>query len=241
MDAHSALTGKFTRRVTDWRRALRRPSPRTLARALPLYHTWYYETHVWNHVTFLGIKTLKSVSDLWSYQEILWNLKPSLLVEFGTRFGGSALYFQMILSSIARHHRVLTVDVDDTHVNKRLFDNANIELFKCSSTDAMVARRIEELRQEYPGPVFFILDSDHTKDHVLKELLLLRGVTRPGDYVVVEDSNINGHPVRPDFGPGPYEALEAYFKRYPNDYEVDTKRERKFGFTFAVNGFLIRR
>ena len=90
-------------------------------------------------------------------------------------------------------------------------------------------------------PAFVILDSDHSKDHVLAELEMLRDVTRPGDYVVVEDGNINGHPVLPDFGPGPYEAIQEYEARHPEDYRHDTEREAKFGFTFAPRGYLIRK
>jgi cephalosporin hydroxylase len=77
--------------------------------------------------------------------------------------------------------------------------------------------------------------------HVHAELMLLRPITRAGDYVVVEDSNINGHPVLPGWGPGPYEAVERYMSEYPDDYRRDLPRERKFGFTFAPNGFLVRR
>ena len=69
---------------------------------------------------------------------------------------------------------------------------------------------------------------------------MLRDLTRPGDYVVVEDGNINGHPVLPDWGPGPWEAIEEYESRHPDDYRHDTEREGKFGFTFAPRGYLIR-
>jgi cephalosporin hydroxylase len=102
-------------------------------------------------------------------------------------------------------------------------------------------RANEILRTERPGPVFAILDSDHRMDHVLGEMLLLRPLLLPGDYLIVEDSNINGHPVLPDWGPGPFEAAAEYFARFPSDYERDTAREHKFSFTFATNGFLIRR
>ena len=64
------------------------------------YHKWYYDTEVWEEVRFLGVTTNKSVSDMWNYQEILSELGPSLVVEFGTRFGGSALYFSVIGRSI---------------------------------------------------------------------------------------------------------------------------------------------
>ena len=52
---------------------------------------------------------------------------------------------------------------------------------------------------------------------MLKEMKLLRHVLARGDYLVVEDTNINGHPVLPGWGPGPYEAIEAYEHEFPND------------------------
>jgi cephalosporin hydroxylase len=104
-----------------------------------------------------------------------------------------------------------------------------------------VTEIITELKQEFTGSIFAILDSDHRKEHVLNEMLLLRPLLKSGDYLVVEDGNINGHPVLPGWGEGPYEALQEYFTRYPDDYERDYAREQKFGFTFATAGFLIRR
>jgi cephalosporin hydroxylase len=56
----------------------------------------------------------------------------------------------------------------------------------------------------------------------------------------VEDSNLNGHPVMPDYGPGPFEAVERYLTAHAGSYLRDDARERKFGFTFAPGGFLIR-
>lgn len=205
-----------------------------------LYHHWYYSAYVWRETTFLGVSTLKSVSDMWNYQEIICELGSPLVVEFGTRFGGSALYFQSLLREIRPRHKVLTVDVDDKNISPLARRNPNIEIMVASSADPRVANRVRELREEYPGAAFVILDSDHSKEHVLAEMNLLRGVTRQGDYVVVEDSNINGHPVRWNFGPGPYEAIQAYEAEHPNDYRHDTARESKFAFTFAVNGFLVR-
>lgn len=63
---------------------------------------------------------------------------------------------------------------------------------------------------------------------------------RRGDYLVVEDTCINGHPLRPDFGAGPYEALEEFLRSHPGMLERDLAREQKFGFTFAPRGYLIR-
>ena len=202
------------------------------------YHKWYYESEVWEDVRFHGVVTNKSVSDMWNYQEILFELKPALIVEFGTRFGGSALFFSVIGRSINSELTVLSVDVTHAEVDPTVGDDPAIELLSCSSSSPQVAMRIEQLRAEKPGSVFFILDSDHRKAHVLEELSLLRTVVQSGDYVVVEDGNINGNPVLPGWGEGPTEALAEYFSAYPDDYERDTERETKFGFTFAPGGFL---
>jgi len=204
------------------------------------YHSWYYNQLVWTHTTFLGVPCLKSVSDMWNYQEILAERKPSLVIEFGTFNGGSALFFATILKLTSPHSRVLTVDLDQHSVNEAARSNPHIEFMEASSTSPETANRIRELRLQYPGSAFVVLDSDHSKNHVFQELLQLRQLTQSGDYVVVEDGNLNGHPVLPKFGPGPYEAIEEYFAQYPDDYVSDTAREEKFGFTFAPKGFLIR-
>lgn len=205
------------------------------------YHKWYYDTEVWEDVRFMGVVTNKSVSDMWNYQEILFELKPSLIVEFGTRFGGSALYFSVIGRSINPDIRVLSVDITHAEVDPKVPETPAVQLLTMSSADARVGEEIARLREQAPGKVFFILDSDHSKQHVLAELELLRGVIRAGDYVVVEDGNINGNPVLPGWGEGPSEALQTYAQRYPDDYLIDRDREAKFGFTFAPGGFLIKR
>lgn len=204
------------------------------------YHKWYYDNEVWEDVRFLGVVTNKSVSDMWNYQEILAELQPGLIVEFGTRFGGSALFFSVIGRAINPELRVLSVDISHAEVAQQVHNEPSIRLVTASSTDMRVADIILEMRRNTPGKVFFILDSDHTKTHVLGELALLRSAIEPGDYLVVEDGNINGHPVLPGWGDGPTEALKAYFEMYPDDYTVDVNREAKFGFTFAPSGFLIK-
>lgn len=204
------------------------------------YHKWYYGTLVWCSTSWMGVPCQKSVSDMWNYQEILWELKPSLVVEFGTCQGGSAMFFASMLREIGRPFKVLSVDVTHKSLSERARANLDVAFMESSSLAPAVTGRIRELREEFPGPVFAILDSDHSCDHVLAEMKLLRPLLKSGDYMVVEDSNVNGHPVLPGFGPGPFEAIEAYEAEYPDDYSHDRRRENKFGFTFATNGFLIR-
>ena len=62
-----------------------------------LYHKWYYERdRVWIRTRFMGISTMKSVSDMWNYQEIITDIKPAIIVEFGSFAGGSAIFFNLI-------------------------------------------------------------------------------------------------------------------------------------------------
>jgi cephalosporin hydroxylase len=207
------------------------------------YHKWYYAHYgalVWMENTWMGVKCWKSVSDMWNYQEILIELKPSLVIEFGTRYGGSALFFANVMRHSGQPFKVLSVDISHRVLDPVARRDPDILLVESSSTDPAVAERIADLKIEYPGRVFAILDSDHTMKHVLAEMKLLRPLLCAGDYLVVEDSNINGHPVLPGWGPGPFEAIEAYEDEFPDDYSHDRDRENKFGFTFATNGFMVR-
>src|SRR6202008_3988100 len=99
---------------------------------------------------------------------------------------------------------------------------------KSSSAAPAIAEQIRSLKSEFPGRIFAILDSDHSMNHVLAEMKLLRPLLSAGDYLIVEDSNVNGLPILPGWGPGPYEAIEAYEHEFPNDYKHDVARESKF-------------
>jgi cephalosporin hydroxylase len=83
-----------------------------------------------------------------------------------------------------------------------------------------------------------ILDSDHSQSHVEKELKLFAPLVTLNSYLIVEDTNINGHPAYPSFGPGPYEAVETFLRTNDN-FEVDSSRE-KFLMTFNPKGYLKR-
>ncbi len=204
------------------------------------YHKWYYDTSVWTTTTWLGVKCQKSVGDLWNYQEILFELKPSLVIEFGTCYGGSALFFATVMRQTGQPFKILSVDVSHQILDPAAERDSDILFVRSSSTAPPVVDYITRLKTQFPGKIFAILDSDHSMGHVLAEMKLLRPLLSAGDRLIVEDSNVNGHPILPGWGAGPYEAIEAYEREFPHDYTHDRARENKFGWTFAPNGFLIR-
>ena len=75
------------------------------------YHKWYYNTGVWKKTTWMGATCWKWIGDMWNYQEILFDLKPSLVIEFGTAYGGSTLFFASVMRQIGEPFKVLSVDI----------------------------------------------------------------------------------------------------------------------------------
>jgi cephalosporin hydroxylase len=102
---------------------------------------------------------------------------------------------------------------------------------------ADVVREVAELIGDARSTMV-ILDSDHTKAHVLAEMEAYAPFVSFNNYLVVEDTNINGHPAYPSFGDGPWEAVAAFTSRR-DDFETDLSRE-KFFLTFNPNGYLRR-
>ena len=205
------------------------------------YAVWFYASNVWLDMQYCGVRTLKSPQDMWNYQEIISKLKPGLVIEFGTFHGGAALYFANVLQQLGHRSRVLTVDPTDHGISPLVHQHPMIEQIRGMSVSQEVKSRIQFLRKEYPGPVFCILDGDHRAQNVFFELMMLRDLLVKGDYVINEDSNLNGHPIPAMTGEaGPWEALAEYQNHYPGDYIHDVGMEKRFGWTLATEGYLIK-
>jgi len=202
------------------------------------YFRWFHEQGVWKRMHYRGVRILKLPSDLWNYQEIFAERRIDWVVETGTRHGGSALYFADLLQMNGARGRVISIDVDPAA--NMVERHPLIDFLLGDSASPQVAAVLAQALPAGRGPLFMILDADHAKAHVLRELEQLTPLLRSGDYLVVEDTCVNGHPVRPDFGPGPWEALEEFLAARPGAFERDLAREEKFGVTAAPRGYLIK-
>lgn len=199
------------------------------------FHRLYYdELKLHKRTRWRGARVLKTPLDLWIYQELIFEMGPDLIIETGTMYGGSAFYLASILD-LADRGEVLTIDKNERAGRPQ---HPRITYLTGSSTDEGVVAEAAR-RAEGKGTVMVLLDSSHKAAHVLDELRAYHPLVTPGSYLVVEDTNVNGHPVDPDFGPGPMEALETFLEEN-GDFEVDRGRE-KFLLTYNPSGFLRRR
>lgn len=200
------------------------------------FHALYYEGMgghpVWKRTYWMGVPVSKCPLDMWIYQEILHEMRPDLLIETGTFMGGSALYFAHIFDQIG-HGRIISVDIETLPRPA----HPRIQYLHGSSADPQIVEQIRASRNP-DDKTMVVLDSDHSAGHVYEELRLLSPFVSSGHYLVVEDSNVNGRPVLPQFGPGPYEAVQTFLSEHAN-FSPDFSRE-KFMMTWNPDCWLKR-
>lgn len=196
-----------------------------------MFHMCYYNSRIWENTFWHGHQILKCPMDMWIYQELIWKIKPDYIIETGTFRGGSALYYAHLFD-LQGLGEVITIDVME-RPNRPEHDR--IHYLIGSSSDAEIFSQVQSMIGENKK-VMVVLDSDHSRDHVFKEMQLWHSMVSQDSYMIVEDSNVNGYPVRPDFGPGPMEAI-IDFLQINNMFNIDNDQE-KFLMTQNPRGYL---
>ncbi len=182
----------------------------------------YHSRAIQRDTAWFGVPVQQTPTDMWMVQQIITELRPEVLIETGTLKGGSSLYYASVLHALNSEAKVVTVDIED-----QLDKAKDFEVFRRYVT-ALVGDK----------PALVLLDSDHHKDHVLRELRLYARFVPVGGYMIVNDTDLNGHPVLPDYGPGPMEAVEEFLAA-DDRFVVDRGRE-KFMLTMYPKGYLKR-
>jgi len=207
--------------------------------AIDRFHKLYYQSPAsWPKNTFLGYPVLQCPFDLHLYQELIFRIRPKFILQTGIMFGGSLIYFASILDLMKCNPDVLVVGVDMERTEQvKTLEHPRIRFIEGGSTDPSTLAAVRAVLPAPQGMV--ILDSDHTEKHVFNELAVYREFVAPGSYLVAEDSNLNGHPVYPGFGPGPLEAVERFLKANLDFARDDDLWQRNL-FSFHQRGWLKR-
>lgn len=200
------------------------------------FHYHFYNSHLFED-QWMGIPCTQNPLDMWIKQKLIWQTKPDLIIETGTYKGGSALFYAYLFE-IMGHGEIITLDWSPQieEVSKYPLFQKRVTSLKGITTSNEIVEQVKTLAQD--KKVMVILDSDHSRDHVLKELEVFAPLVPKDHYLIVEDTNVNGHPVLPKFGPGPFEAVEDFLKT-TQDFIIDKECE-KFCVTFFPSGFLKR-
>jgi len=198
------------------------------------------------HFSWMGRPIIQLPQDMMAMQEIIWQVKPDLVIECGIAHGGSIIYYASLLE-LQGHGEVLGIDCDIRAHNREAIEShpmsKRISMIEGSSVDLSVA---EQVRSVAAGKkVILVLDSNHTHDHVLQELRLYAPLVSVDSYCVVMDTVVEDmpsafFPERP-WGPGdnPKTAVWAYLQEN-NDFEIDYQMQNKLLLTVAPDGYLRR-
>jgi cephalosporin hydroxylase len=196
--------------------------------------------------SWLGRPIIQLAQDMLAVQELIWETKPDLIVETGIAHGGSLIYYASLLELIGGEGGVLGIDIDIREHNRveivkhPMFKR--ISMLEGSSTDDIIVREVYKIAG-YKQRVMVVLDSNHTHEHVLKELQLYSPLVTKDCYLVVFDTLIedmpeDSFPDRPwGRGNNPKTAVWEFLKT--NDrFKIDKEIEGKLVITTAPDGYL---
>ncbi len=231
-----------------------------------LSRTWVREVapHNWAYnFSWLGRPAIQFPNDAWALQELVWKVKPDLIIETGIAHGGSLIYSASLMALLDMceatekgemldpqnpKRKVLGIDIDIRQHNREAIEAhplfPRIEMIEGSSISGETVDAVHGFASGYER-ILVCLDSNHTHDHVLAELQAYAPLVSPESYCVVFDTLLEDMPEhlsgdRP-WGPGnsPKTAVHAYLKDNPN-FEIDGRIDKKLLITVAPDGFLKR-
>lgn len=213
--------------------------------------------------SWLGRPIIQYPQDIAAMQELIWEIRPDLIIETGIAHGGSLVLSASMLALLdltesieggatlnprVSNRRVLGVDIDIRNHNRRAIEAhpmaSRIGMIQGSSIAPEVVEQVHALAKDY-SRVLVCLDSNHTHDHVLAELEAYALLTSIGSYCVVFDTVVEDMPesMFPDrpWGPGdnPKTAVHAFLQSHP-EFEIDRSIQNKLLLTVAPDGYLQR-
>lgn len=214
-----------------------------------LSNRWFVEScrHRYTYnFTWLGRPIIQFPQDIIAMQEIAWQVKPDLIIETGIAHGGSLVLYASVLELIGGNGHVLGIDIDVREHNRMAIEQhpmfKRIKMIQGSSVDEEVVREVYDFA-EGKRRVMVTLDSNHTHEHVLKELEFYSPLVTKGSYLVVFDTVIEDMPE--DFFPdrpwgkgnNPKTAVRKFLETNSR-FIIDKEIANKLMITVAPDGYL---
>ena len=190
---------------------------------------------VFKQVNWMGTQILKNPLDIWVYQEIIYEVKPDVIVEIGSKYGGSTKYFANLLD-LLDNGIVVSIDIDRS---KYHLEHKRVHVLTGDSASPEIVAAVTRLCQD--KTVLVIQDGDHRKQQVLKDLENYAPLVTNGSYYIVEDGIVDLFHFGDGLGfkdPCPLAAVEEFLATH-SEFIVDKEKER-YMLTYNPNGFLKR-
>lgn len=196
--------------------------------------------------SWMGRPIIQYPQDMVAMQELIWEIKPDLIIETGIAHGGSLIFYASLLELIG-DGIVLGIDIDIRVHNKEEIEKhpmfKRIKMIQGSSIDPLIVNQVKEFA-EGKKRVLVCLDSNHTHDHVLAELEMYSPFVTVGSYIVAFDTIVENLPKglysqqRPwDIGNNPMTAVHTFLGKNPN-FEIDRSIDNKVLISVAPSGYL---
>jgi len=189
------------------------------------HHNCHFET------TWLGRLAQKTPFDAWVYQEIIYETKPTVIIEIGNYDGGTTIFLANILDSLG-FGKIIGIDIDHSSVSDISHDR--IEWITGDASSEQVYEIVKE-KIGKNDKVMIIEDSSHEYDNTLRILELYSKLVSKNCYFIVEDGICKEEFIEGP-KPGPFEAIHEFLKTH-HEFQIDKSRE-KFYFTYNIDGFL---
>ncbi len=190
---------------------------------------------VFDQVFWMGKPIWKNVMDAWIYQEIVYEVRPDVIVEIGSKFGGSTRYFADLLE-LMKNGTVVSIDIDRSVYD---LEHPRVKTFTGRSSDSDIIEAVGEIC--LGKNVIVIQDGDHRKRQVLEDLENYSKFVSLGGYFIVEDGIVDLYHFGDGLGfkePGPLAAVEEFLEKN-SEFVSDSSRER-YLLTYNPKGFLKR-
>ena len=198
---------------------------------------------------WMGRPIIQYPQDMIAMQEIIWDIKPDLIIETGIAHGGSLIFYASLLELIG-HGEVLGIDIDIRAHNRNEIEQHSmfkrITMIQGSSIDENIVDQVRDFANG-KEKILVVLDSNHTYDHVMNELKMYSPFVTPGSYIVVFDTIVENLPEnyipgmeRPwGLGNNPMTAVDEFLKENEN-FSIDKNIDNKILISVAPRGYLKR-